>query len=386
MFASLTVYALLALRICTVSAFPAYQSLAGLTRDQLDTVVPTLAYSPPQPLPGPLKDDSSILVYDAAHPYQPLRPGDQRGPCPALNTLASHGYLPRNGVATPVQIINAVQQGTFDFLTLPLIGFNLENSFARFLALSTFLVNGNPITNLMSIGGVTPLTGQNPPAPATVSGLNTHNNCEGDTSMTRADTYYGDNHSFNETRFQNFVRFSNEFGAGKYNYTVAAHLREFLVEESIANNPEFTLVSPRLFTAFGESVFPVNFFIDGRDKSGQLDLGVARSFFQNMTFPRNFYRRDGAVNNVGQDVVTNYYPFTPGYNANGVNSFVVDPTSATLSQPCLRYTNFVNNNIKLLYPNPTGLLLQSLKTNLQYLYEATVAAGDGCTQVFPYGQ
>lgn len=26
--------------------------------------------------------------------------GDVRGPCPGLNTLANHGYLPRNGVAT----------------------------------------------------------------------------------------------------------------------------------------------------------------------------------------------------------------------------------------------------------------------------------------------
>lgn len=65
------------------------------------------------------------------------------------------------------------------------IGFNLENSFARFLVYSTFLVNGNPITNLMSIGAATSATGQNPPLPATVAGLNTHNNCEGDTSMTR---------------------------------------------------------------------------------------------------------------------------------------------------------------------------------------------------------
>ncbi|PPQ65538.1 hypothetical protein CVT26_000495 [Gymnopilus dilepis] len=374
MFAQLSVFALLAIQACTVSAFPAYQSLAGLSRDELDSIVPTLRFTPPPPPPGPLANDSSKLVHDAAHPYEPLKDGDQRGPCPALNTLASHGYLPRNGIVTPVQLVNAVQEG-----------FNLENSFARFLVYSTFLVNGNPITNLMSIGAATPLTGPNPPAPATVAGLNTHNNCEGDTSMTRADAYFGDNHSFNETRFQTLVKFSNMFGNGKYNYTVAARLREFLVQDSIANNPQFTLVSPRLFTAFAESVFPINFFIDGRDKSGQLDLDVARSFFQNMTFPPNFHRRDGAVSNVGQDVVTDYFNFTPGYNAKGVNTFVVDPTSATLDQPCVRYTNFVNGLIKSLYPNPTGVLREALNINLQYLYEATVAAGDGCTQVFPYG-
>ncbi|PPQ96205.1 hypothetical protein CVT26_005610 [Gymnopilus dilepis] len=360
MFASLAVYALLALKICAVGAFPAYESLAGLSREELDAVVSSTKWVPPPPPPGPLTDQSSKLVHDAAHPYQPLQPGDQRGPCPALNTLASHGYLP------------------------PL---NLENSFARFLVYSTFLVNGNPITNLMSIGDKTSLTGQDPPRPATVAGLDTHNNCEGDTSMTRADAYFGDNHSFNETRFQNMVKFSKKYGAGKYNYTVAAQYRKFLIEDSIKHNPQFSLVSPRLFTAFGESVFPINFFIDGRDTSGQLDLDVARSFFQNMTFPPDFHRRNGSISNFGQDYVTDLMPnFKPGYNAHGVNSYVHDPTSATLTQPCVRYVNFVNRNIKQLYPNPTGILKEALKINLQYLYEATVASGDGCTQVFPYGR
>ncbi|PPQ64867.1 hypothetical protein CVT26_002585 [Gymnopilus dilepis] len=375
MFSSLAVYTLLALQVYTATAFPAYESLAGLPRDQLDAVVANTKYMRPPPPPGPLADDSSKLVHDAAHPYQDLKPGDQRGPCPALNTLASHGYLPRNGVATPVQIVTAVQEG-----------FNLENSFARFLTYSTFLVNGNPLTNLMSIGDATPLTGQNPPKPATVAGLDTHNNCEGDTSMTRNDAFFGDNHSFQEDRFQNFVKYSKKYGAGKYNYTAAAQLRKFLIQDSTQRNPQFSLVSPRLFTAFAESVFPINFFVDGRDKSGQLDLDTARSFFQNMTFPPNFHRRAGAVSNVGQDVVTDLLPnFKPGSNTKGVNTYKADPTSANLDQPCVRYTNFVNKNIKSLYPNPTGNLKDALKTNLQYLYEATVAAGDGCTQVFPYG-
>lgn len=26
--------------------------------------------------------------------------GDQRGPCPGLNALANHGYIPRNGVVS----------------------------------------------------------------------------------------------------------------------------------------------------------------------------------------------------------------------------------------------------------------------------------------------
>jgi hypothetical protein len=36
------------------------------------------------------------------HAFQPpnFSNGDQRGPCPGLNVLANHGYIPRNGVVT----------------------------------------------------------------------------------------------------------------------------------------------------------------------------------------------------------------------------------------------------------------------------------------------
>jgi hypothetical protein len=61
-----------------------------------------------------------------------------------------------------------------------------------------------------------------------------------------------------------FADFSNRFGAGKYNLTVAGELRIQRIQESIATNPEFSFVSPRYVTAYAESVFPINFFIDGR--------------------------------------------------------------------------------------------------------------------------
>lgn len=47
----------------------------------------------PPPPPGPLAFKGTKLVDDPAHPWKPLRKGDQRGPCPALNVLASHGVF-----------------------------------------------------------------------------------------------------------------------------------------------------------------------------------------------------------------------------------------------------------------------------------------------------
>ncbi|CAG8835038.1 22518_t:CDS:2, partial [Racocetra persica] len=33
----------------------------------------------------------------STHEWQAPGPDDKRSPCPALNTLANHGYLPRGG-------------------------------------------------------------------------------------------------------------------------------------------------------------------------------------------------------------------------------------------------------------------------------------------------
>lgn len=73
------------------AAFPTYASLAGLPREELDKAVATLDYSPPGPPPGPLEFNGTKLIHDAEHPWEPLKEGDIRGPCPGLNTLANHG-------------------------------------------------------------------------------------------------------------------------------------------------------------------------------------------------------------------------------------------------------------------------------------------------------
>lgn len=77
--------------ISLVTGFPSHGPLAGLSRRQLDAIIPTLQLREPESPPGPLSDTSTKLVNDEAHPWKPLRPSDIRGACPGLNTLASHG-------------------------------------------------------------------------------------------------------------------------------------------------------------------------------------------------------------------------------------------------------------------------------------------------------
>jgi hypothetical protein len=61
----------------------------------------------------------------------------------------------------------------------------MNNDLSKFTCYAAFIVNGNLVTNLLSIGEKSSKTGPDPPSPAIVGGLNTHNVFEGDSSMTR---------------------------------------------------------------------------------------------------------------------------------------------------------------------------------------------------------
>lgn len=55
----------------------------------------------------------------------------------------------------------------------------MAHGFAIFVTYGAHLVDGNLVTDLLSIGGKTSKTGPDPPAPAIVGGLNTHAVFEG---------------------------------------------------------------------------------------------------------------------------------------------------------------------------------------------------------------
>ena len=55
----------------------------------------------------------------------------------------------------------------------------MGNDLAVFVTYAAFLVDGNMITNLLSISGKSPETGPDSPQPAIVGGLDTHGVFEG---------------------------------------------------------------------------------------------------------------------------------------------------------------------------------------------------------------
>ncbi|KAJ3559844.1 heme-thiolate peroxidase [Leucocoprinus birnbaumii] len=94
--------------VSSAAAHPAYGSLAGLSREALAEIVPTLEYRRAAGPPPPITYNGTKLVNDAQHPYRRPGPNDMRGPCPGLNTLANHGYIPHSGIATPEQLIDSI--------------------------------------------------------------------------------------------------------------------------------------------------------------------------------------------------------------------------------------------------------------------------------------
>lgn len=93
---------------------------------------------PPTPQPVGLK---AIPDTDADHEYIAPGPNDRRGVCVALNTLANHGYLSRDGITTWAEAGNAIQTA-FGF------GYDL----ATILSAIGLLAGGDLITGKYSIG------------------------------------------------------------------------------------------------------------------------------------------------------------------------------------------------------------------------------------------
>lgn len=82
----------------------------------------------------------------------------------------------------------------------------MANDLAVFVTYAAHLVDGNLLTDLLSIGGKTSQTGPNPPAPAIVGGLDTHAVFEGDASTTRGRLPMNANRSSSKTIKFHFPR------------------------------------------------------------------------------------------------------------------------------------------------------------------------------------
>ncbi|KZS95228.1 Cloroperoxidase [Sistotremastrum niveocremeum HHB9708] len=329
-------------------------------------------------LPPRSTDVGIKKVPDAAHPYIAPGPNDQRGPCPALNTLANHGYIPRNGIASFEEILAGTREG-----------FNMDRDLAGFLAGFSMMARGNAYLNKLSIGSVSPQIPVVPGAidgPAPPGGIAKHDRFEGDVSMTRQDFNNGDDVHFQIDLFDEFLSAIAEFGdddpvhgpASIVNMKVMQEFKFQRFQEAQAADATVSFHSSRIASSYNEAAFILTFFANGTD--GLLSKQALTSIFQNQTFAPNWFRRSspGTFDFIVDTAAEILAPHTiqPGANVNGV--YVVDPPNNDCNAA---YSDFVLNNLPHTLNNVTN---PTFKKNIQTLL-SIVATPFGCPELLPAG-
>ncbi|KAJ6580365.1 hypothetical protein DFH09DRAFT_1440715 [Mycena vulgaris] len=366
----------------TVNARPNIRDAPSTTVDIQDGQTGTLMVLPPRQT-----DTGTKRVPDADHPFIAPGPNDMRGPCPAMNTLANHGYisrkhgvllcsncvlliLSRSGITSFEEIIRGVGEA-----------FNIDRDFASDMAALNLLTRGNPFVNKISIGGVSPFV---PPLPGQIDGPETqglakHGRVEGDASMTRSDVHIGDNRNFNQTLWDMDLEQLAKFGddgpdgpATVFNLQTLIELKRQNLESDQALDPEFAIPFRRFNAVF---VAPV--FANGTTK--QATKRIISSFFMNQTFPENWFRAEAPVlgSSIFGEIVAALPQWVPGHNdENGV--FVADPQPPApfnISSGCASYWDTLVNAVPGTLADVTGIFKQNVDMLLGILFNFS-----GCSE------
>ncbi|KAK4189130.1 putative aromatic peroxygenase [Podospora australis] len=154
-------------------------------------------------------------VKDAAdHSFQKPSPADRRSPCPMVNALANHGYLPRDG--KDVSLAKLIK------------GFKEAIN----LAPDATLLVGIRALQLSSTGSLFTFH---------LDDLNKHGAIEHDGSLSRKDAFFGDNHTFSP---ETWAQVSAHFGDREIiPIEVAAEARKARLAKAAEENPDFKLPS-----------------------------------------------------------------------------------------------------------------------------------------------
>ncbi|KAI5360403.1 Putative chloroperoxidase [Septoria linicola] len=162
--------------------------------------------------------DLQRISVSGIHEWRAPREGDARGPCPGLNALANHGYLPRNGFGTILDFVGAT---TTVFGMGPVLAVVLSVYGAVIDGLVLGWSIGHEDGLRRGIGG-------------------SRGNYETDNSPMRGDLHqYGSNSDLVLSQFQPFYDLQPDDSTANYNIPVLAQFRALRFRESIEKNPWF---------------------------------------------------------------------------------------------------------------------------------------------------
>ncbi|KAF9872869.1 hypothetical protein CkaCkLH20_09732 [Colletotrichum karsti] len=244
--------------------------------------------------------------------FQAPGPNDSRGPCPGLNLLANHGYLPRDGHVTLGQVIEATSRG-----------FNMEADLSTILAVFAVLADGDIATESFYLGA----------GPGGVGGLNRHSTVEADISVNREDFYNGcgDNHHVSSRMFKQNVDIVASSATKQFDLTNMGTQYQKNSMFSQKYNPYLYYFPFPLIVSLGAFAFYPQFMSNGTYGAGgvanyesissiigaKYDDKTGQFQYVPETWPKNWYRRAtpyGAVQTVLEGLLDIYIrnPVVPG--------------------------------------------------------------------------
>ncbi|KAF7164830.1 hypothetical protein CNMCM5623_009257 [Aspergillus felis] len=336
---------------------------------------------------------SKPIDVSGLHTFQPpdFKNGDQRGPCPALNALANHGYIPRSGVVSFVDVIAAINN---------VYGMGVD--LGTILAVMGLVWTGNPLALVpsFSIGGrdtgVNNLLNNLGGLLGEPQGLiGSHNFIEADSSNTRDDLYVtGNNYALNMDKFMDWYNMSTD---GTFSMDLMAERAKIRFEQSIQTNPEFYYGPVTgLIARNAGYMFPGRLFRNHsrENPEGVLTKEIVRSFYGiyggegNLTYregweriPENWYKTplDYGLVQLNLDLVdwSLKHPelASIGGNTGTVNSFagvnLADVTGGVLNLTTLLEGNnllcLVFEVLKFASPNALAGLYETLAVPLDMI-------------------
>lgn len=191
---------------------------------------------------------------------------DLRAPCPLLNSLANHGFLPHNGANISVaDLLNAMDDAL-----------NLSDDARLF-----FTAQGNKALTASSTGNASTFH---------LTDLNTHDLIEHDGSLSRADIDQdgGDNWSFNATYFNETKSYWTTDKITLTQGAKALYARQ-KTQESV--NPSYDLPLAQHSNALGQTAMYLGLFGDYSSGNARRDWVVY--FFGKWTFSARTTSPDG---------------------------------------------------------------------------------------------
>ncbi|KAF7350858.1 hypothetical protein MSAN_01647900 [Mycena sanguinolenta] len=192
-----------------------------------------------------------VSSYDS-HEWIAPTASDVRSPCPGLNTLANHGYLPRSGMNITIT----------DILDAAVAGFN---------------VGPDSIIQAAKFG----LLSGDAPTTMNLDALQLHNLIEHDASISRNDFALGDNLHFNETVFTTLANANP--GVDFYNATSAGQVMQARLADSLARNVNVTNTLKEFALRVRESALYLSIF--GDPLTGVAPKNFVQIFFREERLP-----------------------------------------------------------------------------------------------------